>query len=121
MAVSLSVTGLIWLIYPGAMAIFASAAGLIYVAASFGAIRDNRIAIWVAFVFSVVTTMLAALAVSRFMRSGFDFIAGNYDQHSEVYLPPYGFLAISIIAILVVILHLAFWRWTIQGRQNESV
>ena len=103
------------------MVIFASAVGLVYLAASFGAIRDSRVAVWTAFAFSIVTALLATLGVSRFMRNGFDFLAGNFDQHSGVYLLPYIFLAISIGAVLVVALHLVSWRWVLWGRQNESV
>jgi len=119
--VSLGVIGLIWLIYPGAMVIFTSAVGLAYVAASFGAMRDNRIAIWAGFVFSVVTAGLAALGVSRFIRNGFDFLAGNFGEHSGIYFLPYVFLAVSIGAALVVLMHLASWRWLLRGRQNESI
>lgn len=103
------------------MAIFASAVGLVYLAASLGAIRDNRIAIWIAFAFTVVTAVLSALGVSRFTRNGFDFLAGNFDQQSGIYLPPYVFLAISIGAVLVVALHLVCWRWLLRGRRNESI
>jgi len=121
LAVSLAVIGLIWLIYPGAMVIFTGAVGLAYLAASFGAIRDNRIAIWAALAFSVVTAVLTALGVSRFTRNGFDFLAGNFDQHSGIYLLPYVFLAISIGAVLVVALHLVSWRWVLRGSQNETI
>ena len=121
LVVSLGVIGSFWLIYPGAMVIFASAVGLAYTAASVGAIRDHRIAIWVAFVFSIVTAVLAALGVNRFMRNGFDFLAGNFDQHSGIYLPPYLFLAISSGAALVVVLHLASWHWVVRGRQKDSM
>jgi hypothetical protein len=121
LAVSFGVIGMIWQFYPGAMVIFASAVGLAYVAASFGAIRDNRIAIWVALLFSVVTAGLAALGVSRFMRNGFDFLAGKFDQHSEILIFPYVFIAISIGAALVTVLHLASWRWVLRGRQIERM
>ena len=120
LVVSIAVIGSIWLIYPGAMVIFASAVGLAYLAASFGAFHDNRIAIWVAFAFSVATAVLAALGVSRFIRNGFDFLAGNFDQQSGIYLPPYVFIAIAIGAVLVVALHLVSWRWVLRGRQNGS-
>lgn len=103
------------------MVIFASAVGLAYVAASFGAMRDNRIAIWAGFVFSVVTAGLAALGVSRFIRNSFDFLAGNFSEHSGIYFLPYVFLAVSIGAALVVLMHLASWRWLLRGRQNESI
>ena len=112
--------GSIWLIYPGAMAIFGSAIGLAYLAASIGAIGDNRVAIRVAFAFSVVTALLATLGGTRFMRNGFDFLAGAFDQRSGVYLLPYVFLTISIAAVLVVALHLACWRRVLRGRQNET-
>ena len=103
------------------MVILASGVGLAYVAASFGAIRDNRIAIWAAFVFSVMTAVLAALGVRRFIRNGFDFLAGNFGEHSGIYLLPYVFLAVSIGAMLVVLLHLASWRWLLRGRRNEDI
>ena len=121
LAVSLAVIGLIWLIYPGAMAVFASVVGLAYLAASLGTIRDNRLATWIAFAFSVVTAVLSALGVSRFIRNGFDFLAGNFDQQSGIYLPPYVFLAIFIGAVLVVALHLVSWRWVLLGRRNEGI
>lgn len=117
LAIAFAVIALFWMIYPGVMVIFASAAGFCYVLASIGAIRDCRIAIWLAFVFSMVTAVLSALAVNRFLRNEFDFMTGNFSQYSGIYLPPYLFLAISISSTFVVIMHLVSWRWMIRGRR----
>jgi hypothetical protein len=111
LAISLGVIVLFWNIYPGIMLILASAVGMIYLAASIGAILDNRIAIWVAFVFTTIAAVLSALGVNRFLRNGFDFLAGNFEQQGAFYLPPYLFLVISLGATSVVIAHLASWRW----------
>ena len=96
LAISVGVIGLFWLIYPGAMVIFATAAGLCYVAAAVGAFFDMKIAIWLALLFSILTAILSTLGVSRFLRNDFDFIGGNFDGLSGVYLTPYLFLAISV-------------------------
>ncbi len=120
LAISFGVIILFWLIYPGVMVIFASAAGLCYLFASIAAICDNRIAIWFAFVFSIVTAVLATLGVYRFLQNGFDFLSGNFNQHNGFYLHPFLFLVISLGATLVVILHLASWRWMIRGRRGNQ-
>lgn len=112
---------MIWLVYPGAMAIFASAAGLAYVVAALGALRDKRLAIWISLAFSVVTAILSALGVSRFLRNGFDFSIGNFDQQSGIYFPPYMLLAMSIVATLIVALHLVAWRWVLRGEKGLSI
>jgi len=119
LAISFGVIALFWLIYPGVMLIFASAAGLCYVVTSIGAIHDNRIAIWLAFVFSTLTAIFAALGVNRYLRNGFDFLVGNFYEHSGIYLPPYLFLVISLGATLVVIVHVASWRWMVRGRRQD--
>ena len=120
LVIAIAVIALFWLIYPGIMMVFASGAGIIYVAASIGALFENRIAIWTAFVFSTVTAILSALGVTRFLRSGFDFLAGKFDETGDIYLLPYLLLAISIGAALVVIAHLASWRWMVSGQPKET-
>ncbi len=102
LATSVGIIGLLWLIYPGAMVIFATAVGLCYVVAAVGAIFNVKIAIWLAFLFSTLTAILSTLGVRRFLRNGFDFVGGNFDGLSGIYLPPYFFLVISIASTLVV-------------------
>ena len=119
LAISLGVIVLFWAIYPGIMAYFASAVGLIYVAVSVGAFQEKRIPIWIAFAFSTAVTVISVLGVNRFVRNGFDFMAGNFPNGAGVYLPPYLFLAISITSMLVVIAHVISWRWMV-GRQTEN-
>jgi hypothetical protein len=116
-----AVVALFWLIYPGIMVILASGVGLIYVAASIGAILENRLAIWTAFVFSAIAAIFSAFSVHQFLRNGFDFLAGTFDQTDVFYLPPYLFLAISIGATLVVIAHLTSWRWMVPGQPKETI
>ena len=101
------------------MVIFATAAGLFYVAAAVGAFFDMKIAIWLAFLFSILTAVLSTMGVSRFLRNNFDFISGNFDGLSGVYLPPYLFLAIPLVSTLVVLMHLASWRWTVSGSRFD--
>jgi len=120
LAIAFAVIALFWLIYPGMMVVFASGVGMIYVAASVGALLENRIAIWAAFVFSTITAILSAFGVNRFLQNGFDFLAGTFDESGEFYPPPYLFLAISIGAALVVIAHLASWRWMVSGHSKET-
>jgi hypothetical protein len=115
LVIAFAVIALFWLIYPGIMMVFASGVGMIYVAASIGALLENRIAIWAAFVFSTVAAILSAFGVTKFLRNGFDFLAGTFDATGDFYLLPYFFLAISIGAALVVIAHLASWRWMVPG------
>ena len=78
LATSAGVIVLFWLIYPGVMVIFATVIGMTYVAASIAASFDFRIAIWVALLFSLLTGILSTLGVSRFIRNGFNFVAGNF-------------------------------------------
>jgi len=120
LAISVGVIGLFWLIYPGAMVILSIAAGLCYVAAAVGAFFDVKIAIWLAFLFSILTAVFSTLGVSRFLRNDFDFIGGNFDGLSGMYLPPYLFLVISLVSTLAVLMHLASWRWTVSGSQFET-
>ena len=112
-AISLGVILLFWAIYPGVTAFVASAVGLIYVAMSVGALQEKRIPIWIAFAFSTAVAILSVLGINRFVRNGFDFMAGNFSHGAGVYLPPYLFLALSITSILVVFAHLISWRWMV--------
>tara|TARA_R110002049_G_scaffold119755_2_gene274069 strand:- start:179 stop:520 length:342 start_codon:yes stop_codon:yes gene_type:complete len=106
---------LIWLIYPGVMAIFASAVGSIYLLASLGAMRDYRFAVWISFAFSVATAILAMLSVVVFVQNGFDFLSGSFAQQDGIYLPPYIFLTILVGAVLVVGLQLLYWGRVLRG------
>ena len=108
--VSLAVAGLPWLIYPGVMVLIASATGLVYVAASIGALRGSKLASRVALAFSVATAILATLAVLRFARGGFSYVSGNFEWHDGIYWTPYAFLAIAVGATLVVLSHLVSSR-----------
>ena len=101
------------------MVVFASVVGLCYMVAAIGAIRDNRVAIWFAFAFSILTAILSSLGVNRFLRNGFDFLAGNWGKHGEFYFHPYLFLIISLGSIFVVIMHFVSWRWMIHGKRQN--
>ena len=114
LAVSITVSVLFWLIYPGVMALFASIVGICYIVASLGAIRDFRVAICLAFVFTTLTAGFSWLAVYRFVGNGFDFLAGNFAEINGIYFPPYLILFISLGSSLVVITHLVSWWWKIQ-------
>ncbi len=116
--VSTSVIVLFWLIYPGVSVVIASAVGLCYVFSSLGAMRDNPLAIWVAFILSLATSILSALGVKRFLSAGFDFLAGHYGLQGEFYLSPYVFLFIALTSTLVVLMHFSSWRWLTQGRRG---
>lgn len=105
--VAVAVIGLFFLIYPGVMVLFASAVGLVYVAAAVGALRGSRVAGWIATGFSAATALLATLGVFRFVGNGFGFLSGNFDSAEGIYWVPYAFLAIAISATLVVVLRLA--------------
>lgn len=114
-AVSLVLMILMWLIYPGVMVLFASLIGVCYMIAAIAAYRNNRIAIWIAFVYSTLTAMISLLGVQRFLDNGFDYFVGNFEHLQGIYLPPYLFLLISLMSTLVVILHCLSWRWLIKG------
>ena len=105
--VAVAVIGLFFLIYPGVMVLFASAVGLVYVAAAVGALRGSRVAGWIATGFSAGTALLATLGVFRFVGNGFGFLSGNFDSVEGIYWVPYAFLTIAISATLVVVLRLA--------------
>jgi ABC-type uncharacterized transport system permease subunit len=115
-AVSAVVLALVWLIYPGVLFAVAIAVAVGYLTACLFAVGDSRIGIWVAFLFTGLTAVLSTLGVSRVLRSGFDFLSGTYESHSELYAVPYLFLAASLGSIFVVVLHLACWRWVLYGR-----
>ncbi len=114
---SISVTVSILLIYPGVMAIFASSVGFCYMFAALGAIGNNLVSIWIAFLFSALTAFFSLMGVSRFLSNGFDFVAGNWESQTEFYFVPYLFLVISLLSGSVVILHIASWKWMTQGKQ----
>ena len=116
LAISLMVIVLFWLIYPGVMVLFATAVGLLYLLTSIGSFFNRRIAIWPAFVFSTLTAIFSSLSVNRFLLNGFDYFSGNFNQHGVFYFSPYLFMLISFCSILVVIMHLASWRWMIHGK-----
>jgi hypothetical protein len=118
--ISLGVIVLFWQVYPGILVVLASAVGMIYVAASIGAVLDNRIAIWVAFIFTTIAAVLSALGVNRFSQKGFDFLVGNFEQQGDFYFPPYLFLIISLGAASVVIAHAASWRWMVRAQSNGT-
>jgi hypothetical protein len=108
--VSLALIGLFWMIYPGVMVFAASALGLVYVAASIGAIRGSLLGGRVAFAFSAMTAILAMLAVLRFVGNNFSYLSGSFESHDGVYWVPYAFLAVATGATLVVVLQLYSWR-----------
>jgi hypothetical protein len=108
--VSLALIGLFWMIYPGVMVFAASALGLVYVAASIGAIRGSLLGGRVAFAFSAMTAILATLAVLRFVGNSFSYLSGSFESHDGVYWVPYAFLAVATGATLVVVLQLYSWR-----------
>ena len=105
--VSLSVVGLFWLIYPGVMVLFASAVGLVYVAAAVGALLGNHLASQIAFALSLVTAILTTLGVLRFISNGFSYVSGNFEPHDGIYWPPYAILAVALGTALVVVLQIA--------------
>ena len=107
LVVSLAVLGLFWLLYPGVMVLFASAAGLLYVAASIGALRGSLLAGRVALGFSVAAAILAAAAVLRFVGNDFNYLSGNFVLYDGVYWPPYAFLAIANGAAASIVLQVA--------------
>lgn len=117
-ALSLGVTVLCLVIYPGVMALFAALVGLIYVRSSIGAFQEKRIFIWIGFAFSSAVAVISVLGVTRFARNGFAFATGNFPHEAGVYLLPYLFLAIAILSTLVIVAHLVSWRWML-GRQLE--
>ena len=112
---SVTVTALFWLIYPGVMVLLASIVGLCYMMTAIGAIFENRIAIWFAFAFSVLTSILSSFGVARFVRGSFDFSVGNWGMSDEFYVHPYLFVIISLMSTVVVIMHLLSWQWMIKG------
>ena len=120
LATSVGVVILFWLIYPGVMAMFATAVGMVYVGASIGAIFNFRIAIWFGLLFSILTAILSTLGVSQFVRHGFNFGAGNFDGLSGIYFPPYVFLILSLASTLLGLLHVVSWRWTLSGSQQAA-
>jgi hypothetical protein len=117
-AVSVVVMALVWLIYPGVLVAVATLVALLYLTACLFAAADRRIGIWSAFLFTGLTAVLSTLGVSRFLRSGFNFLSGSYESYSEFYAVPYLFLVTSVGSILVVVLHAACWRWLVFGRQR---
>ena len=120
LAVSLVVTAILLGIYPGVTGLFAGVVGLIYVVVSVGACTEKRIFIWTAFAFSSAVSIISVLGVSRFVRNGFDFLAGNFPQTAGVYILPYLFLAIAVASTLVIAAHLISWRWLLGGPVEHS-
>ena len=108
--VSLAVLGLFWLIYPGVMALVASAVALLYTAAAIGALRGSKGAGAVALAFTAATAILATLAVLRFAGNGFDYLAGNFERYDGIYWLPYAFVAVALGATLVVLLQVVAMR-----------
>ena len=115
LAIPIEAIVLFWLIYPGVMVIFASGVGVLYLLAAIGSFRNNRAAIWLAFVFSTLTAIFSSLGVNRFLLNGFDYFTGDFQPHSAFYFPPYLLMIISLCSILVVIMHLVSWRWMMRG------
>jgi hypothetical protein len=111
LTVSIGVTVSILLIYPGVMAFFASTVGFCYVFAALAALRNNLVGIWLGFLFSALTTILSLVGVSRFLSSGFNFLAGSWESNGEFNFVPYLFLIISLLSSSVVVLHVVSWKW----------
>lgn len=120
LAIALAVNGLFLIIYPGIMVFFAMGMGTIYVLVSIGAILENRFAIWAALILSCFTAVLSAMGVNRFLRNGFDYLTGTFEQTSYFYFPPYLFLAISIGSTVVVVAYFASWNWLISSQLRET-
>jgi hypothetical protein len=120
-AVSVTVIALVWLIYPGVLVAVGTVTAVGYLAVCLLAAADSRIGIWLAFLFTGLTAVLSTLGVARFLRSGFDFLGGSYESHSELYAVPYLFLVTSLGSIFVVALHAACWRWALFGRHRPLV
>lgn len=120
LAVAASAIVLSWLIYPGVMVLGATVVGACYMVASVLALADKRIAIWTATLFTTLAAVLTTLAVGQFRRSGFSFLSGSYESHSDFYAVPYLFLLMSIGSLLAVVLNAVCWRWLIFGRRGSS-
>lgn len=116
---SIGVIAFVWLVYPGAMLLFATAAGAIYVAAAVAAWFDRRFAVLLAFVFTILAAVLSTTGVLRFVDSGFDFLGGGFEGFEEFYVVPYFLLAIALASNLITLLHVASWRWTLFGRYQD--
>jgi len=114
---AISITVSMLLIYPGVMAFFASSVGFCFIFAAVGAICNNRVAIWLAFLFSVLSAILSLVGFNRFLNNGFNYLGGNWESHGGFYFVPYLFLLILILSASVVILHILSWKWMVQGKR----
>lgn len=106
--------------YPGVMVVITSAIGIVYVAAAIGSMRDSLVAIWLAFIFSLLAATYSTPAVVYIRARGFDFLTGEWPHHDGFDVYPYLFLVISCGSIVVVILHVASWPWML-GRKQRNV
>lgn len=116
---AVGLVGLGWLVYSDGSIAFATAASLCYVVAAVLAMLDVRIGIWVAFVCSLLTTAFAGYGVYRYVRNGFDFLTGQLASLGRAYLPPYLFLLVAVLGLVVVLLYLVQGRWLVGGRATR--
>lgn len=107
---------LLWLMYPGALVAMAVTVGLCYVLLALGALVDFRPAIWLAFVFSLLTAVSSAYGVYRYVVNGFDFLRGRFPNQEAFHALPYVFALVALASLLVVLMHAASWRWMVRGR-----
>lgn len=112
---ALALAGVAVMIFPGAVILPALAACLCYVGAALLAMRDYRIGVWLAFLCSVLTAGFTGYGVYRYVRNGFDFLAGTDGRIEPVHWPPYLFLCVATAALAVVLLHARAWRWLVRG------
>ena len=116
--VSLGVLLLFWLIYPGALLLFAGIGGLCYVVASAAAARDRPAGVWFAAALSVLAFGFSAWGVYRYLDNGFDYLAGNFAGRAGIYWPAYLFLLVAVGSFVVIVLHGVAWRWVLEPRSH---
>ncbi|HEX7081583.1 MAG TPA: hypothetical protein VF329_11265 [Gammaproteobacteria bacterium] len=117
LAVAVGVLVLFWLIYPGTLLLITGAVGLCYLIASIAAIWDKAVAVWIAFVLTVLTFAFSTWGVYRYLDNGFDYLAGHFEGRDGIYWPAYLFLLVALGSIVVIVLHVSSWRW--MGRPRE--
>lgn len=121
LCVSFGLLILLRLIFPGTLLALTGAAALCYVGAAVLAIRDNRAAVWIAFVFSLIAAAFSSWGVYRYLDNGFDYLSGHFEGRTGVYLPAYLFLLVAAGSVAVIVLHARSWRWMLRpGASGKS-
>lgn len=110
-----------WMMYPGVMVLFASFAGLAYLATAICAIYDLRFFMWISALVTVAVWAWTSTIVVVIIDRGFNYLSGTYASGEGGHILLYVFLLNALMSLSVVTLTALSWRWFLFGEQDSQI